>query len=182
MVTEKHPVILLSFNESKKAYSGKRAHGILTLQHWLTCVGTAWGNSCSRDEPSGHWNTKSMGITRLLGSGRLTLWKTTDSYLDPFLWHQLWWKYSTDYPISKAIRGISYSTWGNIPKQSMGGAGDFLLHTLIYVPEIEDNVLVGLIKILNIKKILIISIAFGTKKPVYWDVSKANLCYLYFPS
>lgn len=64
----------------------------------------------------------------------------------------------------------------------MGGAGDFLPHTLIYVPEIEDNVLVGLIKILNIKKILIISIAFGTKKPVYWDVSKANLCYLYFSS
>lgn len=64
----------------------------------------------------------------------------------------------------------------------MGGAGDFLPQTLIYLPEIEDNVLVGSIKILNIKKILIISIAFGTKKPVYWDVSKANLCYLYYSS
>lgn len=64
----------------------------------------------------------------------------------------------------------------------MGGAGDFLPQTLIYLPETEDNVLVGSIKILNIKKTLIISIAFGTKKPVYWDVSKANLCYLYYLS
>lgn len=63
-----------------------------------------------------------------------------------------------------------------------GRAGDFLPQTLIYLPEIEDNVLVGSIKILNIKKILIISIAFGIKKLVYWDVSKANLCYLYYSS